>query len=98
MPMSLYRDIFLSPSAKRKVKASLEPLSSSTHLYVEFEIAKSLGMSHSAYKRLPRKERRTWYLWHVLANEKERYQMDQARSESERGRISKPNGAPRWRE
>lgn len=96
--MSLYRDLFIDPGAKLIVKRTQEPLSVSTQLYVEFEIAKSLGMSHSAYRKLSRKERRTWYLWYVLANEKERYQVDQARKESERGRISKPHGAPRWRE
>ena len=95
--MSLYRDIFLSPGASRIVKSSLDPLSSSTYLYVEFEIAKSLGMSHSAYKKLPRKERRTWFLWQVLANEKERYQMDQAKSGSEMGKMNKPHDVPKWR-
>lgn len=76
----------MQPGATTLAKRKTEPLAVSTRLYVDFEIAKSLGVSYTEYKKLPKRERRTWYLWHVLSNEKERYQMDQARKEAEHNR------------
>lgn len=51
---------------------------------MEIDVAKSFGKFHSEFMQLSRKERRTLILWHVLSNEKERYQYQKSQQDAER--------------
>lgn len=95
---SLIRKIFTPPGPLEQAKAQTEPLLYSTRLYSDYRIAKLLGMTYGAYVKLPRKERQTWYYFHILESEKEKYAYDKAKKDAEMNATQKtPQHKPRVR-
>lgn len=80
-PDSLYRELFEQPPRLAITKARTHPLDYDTPEYVEARIALSLQMTLAAYRMLPKRERKTWYYYHVLFNKKEERSYDRAKEE-----------------
>ena len=99
MPESLWKKYFgqKNPGLER-AKARLDPLLYSTWRYSECQIAMDLHMSLAQYQRLPRKERFTWYLFKILAGEKEQAAYDKAEREREMNTPSSVPELSRFRE
>ncbi len=86
---ALIKKLFTAPGPLEQSKAKAEPLLFSTSLYMEYRIAKELNMTHAEYRKLPRKEQRTWYFFHILEAEKERYAYDKAKKDAEQEATQK---------
>ena len=83
MPISVYREFFV-PSIKTKAKAQTEPLTVSTKLYTDWELATSLHMTVEQFMKLPRRERRLQLFCKILSNKKEEHAYKEAKEKSER--------------
>lgn len=80
------------------VKAKVDPLMFNTALFTEVTLAKQCGLSPSAYRKLPRKERRLLYFHHILEGKKEERAFEKSREESERKtKMSNPSATPNFR-
>jgi hypothetical protein len=70
-PKSTYEKYFGQFAGLTAAKAGGGPLETSTPFYLECTIAKELGVTLEGSRKLPRRERYVWYLYYILANEKE---------------------------
>ena len=94
----LIKKLFTPPGPLEQAKSQTEPLLYSSHLYYEYRMAKSLGMTHGQFSQLPRRERRTWYYYFILESEKEAYGYEKAKKDAETNAASKaPSRQPRHR-
>ena len=83
MPIKIYEEHFL-PNRKTQIKAQIDPLSISTGLYIELELAKEHGLTLREYRKLPRYERKLWLMFRVLSSEKEKHAYEELRAKAER--------------
>lgn len=51
-------------------------------------------MSLGEYDKLPKREKKTWYYYHVLANRKEEFAHEQARIDAETRKPGKSSSHP----
>ena len=80
----MYNELFGGSVGLARRQAANHPLEFSTPLYVEWDTAKSLGMTVEQYqKSVSRRERRIQYYGRILASEKERHQYDKMKEERE---------------
>lgn len=82
MPQKVFRDNFV-PNVRTKVKSKTQPLSVSTNVYVELEMANEMRMTLDDYRKLPIKYRKMRLFHRVLAAEKERFAYDESKRKSE---------------
>lgn len=66
-----------------KHQSQVDPLSFSTFVFAEYRIARELKLTYTQWKKLPRKERRTWYLFFILSDKKEEHSYEKAKKEAE---------------
>ena len=83
MPIKVYEEHFL-PNRKTQIKAQIDPLSISTGLYIELELAKEHGLTLGEYRKLPRYERKLWLMFRVLSNAKDQHSLDEIKAKAER--------------
>ena len=83
VPLKVYKDYF-TPNIKTRVKATTDPLSVSTPMYIEVDIARELGMTLEGYQKLSRRERKIQMFFRVLSSEKEKHAYEESRAKAER--------------
>ena len=83
MPLSVYREYFTS-NIRTRAKAQTNPLSVSTKLYTDWELAADLHMTVEQFHKLPRRERRLQLFCKILSNKKEEHAYKEAKEKSER--------------
>lgn len=90
-PGSLVLELLGDTGRDVQIRAKVDPLLFSTALAMECTLAQKCGMSLSAYHKLPRKERRTWFFFHILEGKKEERAYEKSREESEKNaRMNNP--------
>ena len=66
------------------IKAKADPLLFDTALFTEVTLAKQCGLSLSAYRKLPRTERRILFFHHLLAGKKEERSFQKSQEDAQR--------------
>ena len=97
VPLKVYQDYF-TPNIKTRVKATTDPLSVSTSMYIEVDIARELGMTLEEYQKLSRRERKIQMFFRVLSSEKERHAYEESRAKAEReAQLNQQANSPQGR-
>lgn len=97
-PGSFLLELRGDQGASNAVRAKADSLSFATPIFTEITLAKECGMSLSAYRTLPHKERRLLFFHHILIGKKEEHAYEKSREESERkARMNNPSLKPSFR-
>lgn len=93
MPWSVYCEHF-RPSPMTEAKSRVAPLAVSTFTYLEYDVCRELGITHSHFRSLSRQEKKTWIFYFVLRAEKEKYQYEKNQHEAEAKASAKASSLP----
>lgn len=97
-PGSFLLELFGDSRADIHVKAKADPLSVNTMLCIEVTLAQKCGLTLTAYKKLPRKERRIFYFHYLLEGKKEEHTFVTAQEESQRkAKMNTPSSKSSFR-